>query len=102
MKRAADQKPRLVKMAIGEDGTNPFLVGSTPQKASRLVVKVEIGGIAGLVAPFVGKKPVDTHVWILAGDVPAFLRSEGPLYFGGPVWRVEPTVPSWPQPSAGR
>ncbi|HEY6929037.1 MAG TPA: hypothetical protein VJA66_05110 [Thermoanaerobaculia bacterium] len=99
---AASPKPRLVKMAIGADGTDPFFVGSASQKASRLVVKVEIGGVAGLVAPLVGKKPVDTHVWLLAGDVPAFLRSEGPLYFGGPVWRVEPTVPSWTQTAAGR
>jgi hypothetical protein len=28
--------------------------------------------------------------WILPGDAPAFLKAEGPLYFMGPVWRIEP------------
>jgi hypothetical protein len=53
------------------------------------VVKVKIGGIAGLVAPLVGKQPPDLHVWIKGGEVPAFVKFEGPIYNGGPVWRVE-------------
>jgi hypothetical protein len=24
------------------------------------------------------------------GEAPAFLRAEGPLYFMGPIWRIEP------------
>jgi hypothetical protein len=43
-------------------------------------VKVKIGGIAGLVAPLLGKQPPDTHVWVLTGDAPAFVKLEGPLY----------------------
>jgi hypothetical protein len=28
--------------------------------------------------------------WIVDGDAPGFVRFEGPLYFMGPVWRIEP------------
>jgi hypothetical protein len=59
------------------------------------IIKVEIGGVAGLVSSLVGKQPQDTHVWILGGDAPAFVKLEGPLYQGGPTWRIEPTSPVW-------
>src|SRR5262249_46385307 len=97
---AAAPKPRLVKLAIAREGEDTVLVGGSSRKSTRRVVKVEIGGVAGVVAPLVRKKPPDTRVWLLGGDVPAFLKSEGPLYFGGPVWRVEPAVPSWPEAAA--
>jgi hypothetical protein len=64
------------------------------------VLKVDIGGIKGVVAPLVGKQPPDSHVWILGGDAPAFVRSEQPLYNGGPLWRIELTSPVWPKQSS--
>ena len=72
-----------------------FTIAGVTRKATHFVVKVEIGGLAGLVAPLVGKQPPDSHVWILPGEVPAFLKSEGPLYLGGPIWRIELTSPVW-------
>ena len=65
-------------------------------------VKVEIGGVAGLVAPLVGKQPPETHVWILEGEAPAFVKFEGPLYEGGPIWRIELTHPTWPDANSRR
>ena len=41
--------------------------------------------LAGLIAPFVGKEPPDSHVWILEGEAPAFVRSEATLFMGGPL-----------------
>lgn len=38
-----------------------------------------------------------TRVWILEGEAPAFVKSEGPLYLGGPIWRIELTNPVWPR-----
>ena len=52
-------------------------------------MNVKIGGLAGLVAPLVGKQPADLHIWIKHDDVPAFIKFEGPIYNDGPVWRVE-------------
>jgi hypothetical protein len=94
---AATPKPRLVKLAITPQGEEPFLIGGSRLRATHYVVRVEIGGVAGLVAPLLGKQPPDTHVWILGGEAPAFVKSEGPLYLGGPIWRVELTTPLWPR-----
>ena len=85
---AATPKPRMVKLAVSSGGEDSFVGGGSAQKATHYVVKVEIGGVAGVVAPIVGKQPADTHVWILKGPVPAFVQSEGPLFQGGPVWRI--------------
>jgi hypothetical protein len=98
---AATPKPRIVKLAIVPQGEEPFSVGSSSRKATHYVVKVEIGGATGLVAPLLGKQPPDTHVWILGGEAPAFVKSEGPLYFDGPIWRIELVSPVWPRVSAG-
>jgi hypothetical protein len=96
----ATPKPRLVKLVISPEGEDTFSVAESPYKAVRYDVKVDIGGAAGLVAPLVGKQPPDTHIWILEGKVPTFVKSEGPQYEGGPIWRIELTSPIWPQKRA--
>jgi hypothetical protein len=94
---AATPKPRLVTLAVTRAGEDTFHLGASTRKATHFIVKVEIGGLSGLVAPLIGKQPPDSHVWILGGDVPAFLKSEGPMYNGGPIWRIELTSPEWPR-----
>ena len=92
---AATPKPRLVRLAISVAGTETFKTGATARKATHYVLKVKIGGIAGWLAPLIGKQPPDVHVWILGGEAPAFVRAEQPLYTGGPVWRIELVSPTW-------
>jgi hypothetical protein len=82
-------KPRLVKLAILPQGQEPFSIGNFQHKAWHYVVKVEIGGVAGLLAHLLRRQPPDTHMWILAGEAPAFVKLEGPLYEGGPVCRIQ-------------
>jgi hypothetical protein len=94
---AATPKPRLVKLSIAPTGEEVFLIAGSRHWATRFVVKVELGGITGIIAPFFGKQPPDTHVWIAGGEAPAFVKSEGPLYLGGPIWSIEMTSPSWPR-----
>ena len=53
----ATPKPRLVKLEISPAGEDSFTVGGSAEKAMRYVVKVDLGGIAGVVAPIVGKQP---------------------------------------------
>ena len=86
---ATTPKPRLVSLIITPQGEESFTTGGSRYSATHYVVKVKIGGIAGLLAPLIGKKPPDLHVWIKRGEVPAFVKFEGPIYNGGPVWRVE-------------
>jgi hypothetical protein len=95
---AATPKPRLVKLVITRAGDEPFSVGRASYKATRFNVKVEIGGIAGLIAPLLGKQPKDASVWILGGDAPGFVRSESQFYQGGPLWRIELAAPDYPRP----
>jgi hypothetical protein len=92
---AASPKPRLVKLSIKPQGEETFSVAGAPHKATRFRVKVEIDGIAGMIAPLVGKQPADTDVWVAGGVAPAFVKSEGPLYLGGPIWSIEMTSPVW-------
>ena len=53
------------------------------------MVRVEIGGVAGWLAHLLGKQPPDMHAWVLEGEAPAFVKLEGPLYTGGPIWRIQ-------------
>lgn len=96
---AATPKPRIVKLVITSQGEDPFSVGGSTRKAINYLVKVDIGGVAGVVAPLIGKQPADTHVWILGGEAPTFVKSEGPSYPGGPIWRIELVSPVWPKSS---
>lgn len=98
----ATPKPRLVKLEISPLGEEPFTVGGSTEKATHYAVKVDIGGISGIIAPIIGKQPPVTHVWMVYGKAPGFLRSEGPLFQDGPVWRIELASPVWPKASSGQ
>jgi hypothetical protein len=94
---AATPKPRLVHLEIIPQNEEPFSIGSHSHKAFRYVVKVKIGGVAGLLAHLMGKQPPPMQAWVLAEGAPAFVRFDGPLYSGGPIWRMELAIPAaWP------
>jgi hypothetical protein len=93
----ATPKPRIVKLAISSAGNDSFSLEGSKREAAHYVIKVEIGGVAGVVAPLVGKQPPDAHVWVLGGEIPAFVKSETLSFMGGPLWRTELLSPSWPK-----
>jgi hypothetical protein len=93
----ATPKPRLVKLAISSQGKDPFFLAGSSREALHYAIKVEIGGVAGLVAPWLGKQPPDSHIWILGGEAPTFVKSETLSYMGGPMWRTELVAPTWPR-----
>ena len=84
---AATPKPRLVKLVVTPRGEEPFSIGGSRRKAIHYVIKVEIGGVAGVVAPLLGKQPPDIHVWILGGEARPLsnrrARSTSAARFGG-------------------
>jgi hypothetical protein len=90
-------KPRLIHVSIKPTGMVPFLIGGTRRKAIDYALHVELGGLTGVLAPLIGKEPADYHIWILGGAHPAFIREEGQLYEGGPIWRIEQISPTFPQ-----
>jgi hypothetical protein len=89
----AGKKSRLIHVSIKPTGTAAFSVGTLRRKATDFTLHVELGGITGVVAPIIGKQPPDFHIWLQDGKPPAFIREEGALYEGGPVWRMEQLSP---------
>ena len=85
----ASPSRRIIKLNVSEGGESAVALGILRNQARIYDIKFEIQGVAGIVAPIVGKKPPDMHVWILRGDAPGFVASEGPLEDGGPIWRIE-------------
>jgi hypothetical protein len=92
---ALSPKPRMVKLAIAKGGEDRFKVGGRSYKAVKYDVKVHIGGIAGVVAPMIGKQPPDSHVWVTESKVPAIIRIDSALYTDGPIWNAQLASPVW-------
>jgi hypothetical protein len=100
---ALTPKPRLVQFEIAAQNEQTVSAGSHRYPALHFLLKIEIGGITGVVAKVVGKQPPDSDAWTLKSDAPVFLAMQGPLYSGGPIWRIElaaPTPPRMTVPSA--
>jgi len=94
---AAAPKPSLVRVTATREGEDTVSVGSLRKKLTRYVVRVDLGPVKKALAKILGKFPPDTRVWVLEGDAPTFVRSEGPSFLGGPSWRIELTSPTWPR-----
>lgn len=93
---AAAPDPLLVTLQVSPEGEDTFHAGSSSRKATRYVVRVDIGGVKGALARLLGKIPPPTRVWVLEDAAPTFLKSEGPLSLGGPVWKLRLSSPTWP------
>lgn len=85
------RKPRLVKLSIRPDGVDRAYVGGGSRRAKRFNVHVEIGGLAGGIAPVIGKQPPDIKLWVMDGEVPAFLKMKARCMRKGQSGR-------WPSP----
>src|SRR5512142_725389 len=93
-------KPRLVQLELSPAGEERFSTGASARKATHYVVKVHVPGLAGAVASVLGKIPPASHVWVLGGEAPAFVKAELALFAGGPTWRLELLSPVWPSAAA--
>jgi hypothetical protein len=78
-------KPRFVKMLLQPTSEDPVLIGNSTMPATRFLIRPQLGLFASLL---VTDLP-DVKCWIVGGEAPTFLRFEGPLYFLGPIWRIE-------------
>ena len=78
-------KPRAIKMLLTPMAQEPVEMGTLPVPATRFHIKPQLGLLASLLVVALP----DVKTWIATGAAPAFLRFEGPLYFMGPVWRID-------------
>jgi hypothetical protein len=78
-------KPRLVKMLLMPASEDTVMMSETAIPSTRFLVKPQLGLFASLL---VAEIP-DIKIWVAGGEAPAFLRFEGPLYFMGPIWRID-------------
>ena len=90
-------KPKMVTLLVRPQGKERFVTGEVSREAMHYSVHFDLGGVTGVLAGLFGKQPPDMQVWILEGEAPAFIKSEGPLAPGGPVWRIELASPTWPK-----
>jgi hypothetical protein len=92
---APTSKPRLLRYAISLQQEGTVKVADRSLKTAEWNVKAELGGVAGVVAPMVGKQPPDMHVWVAEDGLPAILRIDAALYADGPVWSIQLANPQW-------
>jgi hypothetical protein len=90
-------KPRIAHLSSTVAGSKPFTLGGSRREATEWNVHVDLGGVAKVVAPIIGKEPPDYHVLIGGGEDPVFLREEGPLFEGGPIWRIQQVSAVFPE-----
>lgn len=93
-------EPRIIGMQWSKEGEDEVLLGGRAMKATRSLVKLNIGGLAGILAWLAGKNPPDLRYWLVNGEVPAFVKFEGAMFLNGPVWRLEMTAVEWPGQAA--
>jgi hypothetical protein len=90
---AVTPKPMLVKVKFTKAGLDPFTFSGSKRQATHYVLHVDIGGLKGLAAKIFGKQPPDSHIWIMDGAAPAFVRAETPIATGDPPSVIELSGP---------
>jgi hypothetical protein len=94
-------KPRMVKVVFTPRGEDQFSIAGMSPKAEHFDLKVDLGGIAGVVAPLIGKQPPDIQVWVVGGDAPVIVRGLAYLYDEGPILTIELGGVVWPKSPDG-
>jgi hypothetical protein len=89
-------QPRLIGLQLVPSASERVVFGPRAATAVNFALKPRLGALLGLFARLLGKLPPDSHLWIVGGDAPAFMRFEGPMY-SGPVWRIDLATPGRPR-----
>ncbi len=77
--------PRLVQVRVTSVRDDQVVTRGRLVSATRFQLKPEVGGLASLFAADL--PPV--LCWVTRGETPRFAGFQGPLYYTGPVWRIE-------------
>ncbi|MGH7300903.1 MAG: hypothetical protein ACREJE_10860 [Candidatus Rokuibacteriota bacterium] len=89
-------KPAMIQIEMTPLGEETVRAGDRGVPATHYVLKPKLGLLRGAAAALLGKTPPDYHAWIVTAGAPAFVAIDGPLYNGGPIWRIETVSPRGP------
>ena len=95
-------EPRVLSLEISSQGEETFSIGKRTSRAVHYALNPEVRGLTGLLAELFGKDPEPLHTWMVRGDAPTFVKFQGFLYQGGPVWSIELASPTWPSGGENR
>jgi len=93
-------KGRLIHLDITPGEQASFTVAGASRKATVYRMKLDLGGVAGVIAPIVGKQPPDVVAWILEGEAPLFVREIGQLAEDAPIISIEFAGATFPHTAA--
>lgn len=88
--------PRIAHLELKRAGKVHFSIGDETRVGQEFILHVNLGFVAGVIAPLIGESPADYRVMVSEGPVPAFIRMEGQLYVGGPIVRIQQVSASFP------
>jgi hypothetical protein len=86
-------KPRLINMNLISEQEEVARLGGTARPVRRYLVKLEIGGLTGVLASLIGKDPPDVRYWLAVGEVPAFIRRLDPDHRSSVCQAAEAEIP---------
>jgi hypothetical protein len=89
-------EPRVIGLEIAPAAASSVMIGGHAESATEYVLRPKLGAALHFFASLAGKAPPDSHAWIITDDVPAFVRFEGPMYYG-PVFHLSLASPSAPE-----
>ena len=84
-------EPTAISLELAFVGEQTIRVGDQSRRAWHYAFKPDIGPLKKLLGTMLGKLPADFHYncYILADDVPSFVRFDGPLQLMGPILSIE-------------
>jgi hypothetical protein len=84
-------EPTPIALELAFVGEQVIRIGDQPRKAWQYAFKPDIGPVKKFLGTMLGKLPTDFryHCYILADEVPSFVRFEGPLQLMGPMLSIE-------------
>lgn len=89
-------KPLVIQLDLASVGEETVMAGDRKLEATHFVMTPKLGLVRGAAAAVLGKTPPNYHCWVVTSGLPAFVAIDGPLYTGGPIWRIETVSPRGP------
>jgi hypothetical protein len=91
--------PRMIELEYTPMESTKVPPADLPGVIVRYRMKPQLGAFLKVMTTILGKTPPDMYAWVVSETVPAFAKFEGPLFMGGPAWRIETTGARMPADS---